>query len=100
MLGKENRITVRDPFARQLMDRYLDKRRADVSALRIMESQNDFSSIERKGHNLFGSGSAYGIDAISELGAELENAAIRKDREKICRLIDKFESFVTHVTIS
>ncbi|MEM6513768.1 MAG: hypothetical protein AAF660_12205 [Pseudomonadota bacterium] len=99
MPGKENRIVVRDLFARQLMDRYLDKRRADVSALRIMENESDFLSIERKGHNLFGSGSAYGIDAISELGAALEKAAAKRDRQKIGHLIDEFESFVAHVTI-
>ncbi|MEM8683997.1 MAG: hypothetical protein AAGF72_11220 [Pseudomonadota bacterium] len=100
MLAKENRIAVRDPFARQLMDRYIGKRRADISALRVMENQDDFASIERKGHNLFGSGSAYGIDAISTLGSALEKAAAQKDRKEICRLIDKLESFITHVIIT
>jgi HPt (histidine-containing phosphotransfer) domain-containing protein len=100
MLKKEdNRVVVNDPFARRLMDRYLDKRRADIPALRSALAAGDFDSIRDKGHNLFGSGSAYGLDRISEIGAALEKTAKKRDGVKIAQLIDTLDTFVTTVHV-
>ena len=96
---EDNRVIVNDPFARRLMDRYLDKRRADIPALRSALAAEDFDSIRDKGHNLFGSGSAYGLDQISEIGAELERTAQKRDSEKIAQLIESLDTFVSTVHV-
>ena len=96
---EDNRVVINDPFAKRLMDRYLDKRRADIPALRSALAAEDYDSIRDKGHNLFGSGSAYGLDQISEIGSALEKAAKKRDSEKIGQLIEKLDTFVTNLEV-
>lgn len=95
----DNSIEVADPFARRLLARYLERRKDDLATLRAALSQNDFSNIERTGHNLFGSGGAYGLEPISDLGADLELAAQSKDRKRIASIVDALEAFVEQVTV-
>jgi HPt (histidine-containing phosphotransfer) domain-containing protein len=96
----DNRVVVNDPFARRLMVRYLRHRKDDIGALRSALSDGDFDAIRDKGHNLFGSGSAYGLDRVSELGAALEKTAKKKNGKDIAQLIEKLEAFVSNVRVS
>jgi HPt (histidine-containing phosphotransfer) domain-containing protein len=97
--NSESSIEVADPFARRLLAKYLERRREDLVRLRNALSQNDFASIERTGHNLFGSGGAYGLEPISDLGADLEQAAQSKDSKRISYIVDALEAFVEQVTV-
>lgn len=96
----ENSIRITDPFARRLLNKYLERRQNDLSRLRGALSDKDFDVIERTGHNLFGSGAAYGLEPVSELGARLEKAAQKRDETEISQLVDALEQFVSQVTIS
>ena len=95
----DSRIVVSDPFAKRLMVRYLENRKEDVTMLRTALAECDFDGIRDKGHNLFGSGSAYGLDPISELGAALEKTAKKRDSAKIGQLIEKLEAFICNVRV-
>lgn len=95
----EKKITVADPFAKRLMVRYLGHRKEDLEGLRSALSIADFETIRTKGHNLFGSGSAYGLDRISELGADLEAAAGKRNIEHIGEIIDSLEAFIRTVRV-
>ena len=94
------RVDIADPFAKRLMVRYLGRREADLDSLRSALAENDFDRIRVKGHNLYGSGSAYGLDRISEFGNSLEAAAISKDQGAIARQIDALESYVRSLRIT
>jgi len=94
-----NRVNIADPFARRLMVQYLGRREADLQSLRSALASEDFDSIRIKGHNLYGSGSAYGLDRISELGADLERAAKKHDGDHIGQLIDTLETFIRSVRV-
>ena len=96
----ESPIEVTDPFARRLLARYLERRREDLVRLRGALSEDDFATIERTGHNLFGSGAAYGLEAISDLGADLEKAAQSKDSARIDSIVDALEAYVQQITVS
>tara|TARA_R110002111_G_scaffold8132_1_gene30561 strand:+ start:283 stop:573 length:291 start_codon:yes stop_codon:yes gene_type:complete len=93
-------VDIADPFARQLMDRYLGHRQQDLIEMRRAVESDNFDQIRLTGHNMHGSGSAYGLDRISELGASLETAAIRRDRELISSLVDDLEQFVRELSIA
>ena len=95
----DSRIVVNDPFAKRLMVRYLEKRRDDIDRLRAALARSDFDQIRDKGHNLFGSGSAYGLDRISELGAALEKSADKHDLEEVDQLIERLEAFICNVRV-
>ena len=92
-------IDISDPFARQLMARYLERRDSDVGRLRDALRETEFETIRVTGHNLFGSGSAYGLDEISRLGERIEKAAERKDAGGIERLIADLETYLRDLKI-
>jgi HPt (histidine-containing phosphotransfer) domain-containing protein len=87
-------IDIADPFARQLMARYLERRESDIDLLRHALDSADFEKIRITGHNLFGSGAAYGLEEISRLGENIEIAAEGRDTAAIERLIGDFERFL------
>lgn len=92
-------IEITDPFARRLIGKYLDKRNDDVDRLTRALAESDFESIRTTGHNLYGSGAAYGLDAISDLGARMERAAIDRDGPRIRELIGEMTKFLRDLTV-
>lgn len=97
--SKDSTVFVSDPFARRLMVRYLNQRHDDIDTLRAALAEGDFGRIRKKGHNLFGSGSAYGLDRVSELGAGLEKEAERGNSAAIGDLIDRLDAYINNVRI-
>jgi HPt (histidine-containing phosphotransfer) domain-containing protein len=81
------------------MLQYLGRREIDLRTLRDALEEGDFECIRIKGHNLFGSGSAYGLDRISELGARIENAAKQENREQINKLIDALAAYIGNLRV-
>lgn len=96
----DSSIEIADPFARRLLTQYLERRRSDLDRLRAALTDSDYASIERTGHNLFGSGAAYGLEPISVLGADLEQAAKYRQPDRIRQLIDQLDNFVTNLTVT
>lgn len=87
-------IEISDPFARRLIGKYLSHRKDDIEKLKQALAASDFETIRVTGHNLYGSGSAYGLDDISWLGASIENAADARDRKQVERLIGEMTDFL------
>lgn len=96
----EFQVHIEDPFARRLVVKYLGHRKTDIENLRRALADADYDSIRDKGHNLFGSGSAYGLERVSELGAMLEKAATNRQSRAVAEIIDELETYVQTVTIA
>jgi HPt (histidine-containing phosphotransfer) domain-containing protein len=92
-------IEINDPFARRLIGKYLRHRKDDISKLQSALANSDFETIRVTGHNLYGSGSAYGLDHISFIGASIEKAADDKDGPQIERLIDELSGFLQKLRV-
>lgn len=93
-------VDIADPFARKLMAQYLANRQEDLQKLRDAVTRDDFEAVRLTGHNMHGSGSSYGLDRISELGRDLETAAIEHDKPAISELISALESYVRTLHIN
>ena len=89
-----------DPFARRLISQYLGRRKADIDLLRKAVGVGDFERIRVTGHNMSGSGSAYGLDQVSEVGAALEKAALAGDGTGIGELIDQLDGILSSVRMT
>jgi len=100
MDDNDTAIEIKDPFARRLMAQYLERREQDFNTLGTALANSDFAAIEQIGHRLSGSGSAYGLDEVTRLGAALERAASDKDASAAADSIEKLESFVHHLKLS
>ncbi|RZV38070.1 MAG: Hpt domain-containing protein [Chromatiales bacterium] len=92
-------IEIADPFARKLVGQYLENRESDIQKLREALRLHDFDAIRVTGHNLFGSGSAYGLDEVSRIGARLEQAASEQGSEEICRLVAELADYLRDVDV-
>lgn len=83
-----------------LIPDYLANRRADVERLRELAAVRDFEGIRRIGHQMKGSGSSYGLDEITLLGQQLQQAARGEDLEPINVAIDELGMYLRHIVIA
>lgn len=81
------------------MARYLKRREADIKSLRRALDAAEFEAIRTTGHNLFGSGAAYGLEKISHLGEGIEDAAQARDAERINGLIEDLARYLKNLKV-
>jgi HPt (histidine-containing phosphotransfer) domain-containing protein len=61
----------------------------------------DFETVKYLGHQMMGSGGAFGFQAITEIGAELQRAAESADTDASRKWVGELSSYLDHVeTIS
>jgi PAS domain S-box-containing protein len=72
-----------DSSLAELVPGFLENRRRDVEYLAAALEQADYEKVRILGHNMRGSGSGYGLNRITEIGASLEQAAGRHEPEEI-----------------
>lgn len=98
MAGRQDKpIEIADPFARKLVGKYLENRKDDIKKLSSALDSGDYETMRVTGHNLYGSGAAYGLDDISWIGAGIESAAQSADKEKLERLIGELRDFLARM---
>ena len=96
----DNGITVSiDPGLEEIVPGFLENRQRDVQALETALQQNNLAQIRIIGHRMKGDGGGYGFDAISSIGAALEQAAAREDRSAIRRHTAELIDFLARVTV-
>jgi HPt (histidine-containing phosphotransfer) domain-containing protein len=93
-------IVVSDPFARHLMTQYIERRQKELKVLNASLAKEDFSAIVQTAHKLYGSGAAYGLDEITRLGGELEEAAESRNSAQVAVLISELENFVRRLNLA
>ena len=78
------RIPVRiDPDIEDLVPGFLANRGKDVLRLEALVAAGAYADIRLLGHSMKGAGGGYGFDRISELGAAIEGAALRRDGAEV-----------------
>jgi HPt (histidine-containing phosphotransfer) domain-containing protein len=96
----ENAITLYiDQELEEIIPGFLENRRDDVQTIETALQENNLSQIQMIGHRLKGDGGGYGFDAISAIGAALEQAAAREDRLAIRRLTTELMDFLARVCV-
>ena len=96
----DNIITVCiDQGLEEIIPGFLENRRRDVQILEAALQERNLVQIQIIGHRMRGDGGGYGFDAISMMGAALEQAAAREDRSAIRRHIDELIDFLGRVTV-
>lgn len=85
MAGEDTREVVIsiDAEIRALIPGYLSNRQTDLTGIRAALAVADHEAIRIIGHSIKGSGGAYGFEALSAIGARLEDAATARDRPGI-----------------
>ncbi len=94
------KITVKvDIDLEDLIPGFMQRRREDVKSLKTSLSAGELDKIRITGHSMKGTGGGYGFDDLSQIGAELEKAALAGDADEISALVDRLERYLENVII-
>lgn len=78
---------------------YMENRTKELKMISVLIGKKDFDSLRIIGHKLKGSGSGYGIDFFTDLGARMEEGALKKDAELMEVLRKEYTDFMASVEI-
>jgi HPt (histidine-containing phosphotransfer) domain-containing protein len=88
-----------DPDLSDLIPGFLARKRLDVEAIRVAAAAGNHKALSDLGHKIKGEGGSYGLDRISEIGANLELAAKAQDAAEVQRQAEALEEFLDAVEI-
>ncbi len=98
--SRKDTIFVRgNPKFTDLIPGFLQNRRQDVIAVLDALNRGDFETVESLGHGMKGAGGMYGFQAITDLGAGLEQAAERADTDASRKWVDELDKYLNRVEI-
>lgn len=66
-----------------LIPGYLERREKDIDTIQKALAEGDFKTIRVIGHDMRGTGMAYGFEMITGIGRTMEKAALEKDENVI-----------------
>lgn len=92
-------VWVEDPDLEDLVPTFLENRQKDVVSLTTAIGERDYAVVMRLGHNMKGTGSAYGFDPITDVGAELERAALVGNRAASERATASLARYLARVEV-
>lgn len=88
-----------DPDLADLAPAFLENRRADITTIREALEQRDYQRIHRIGHNMKGDSGALGFQGLSDVGRELEHAALQQNEAAIRTQLEHFSDYLKRVEI-
>jgi HPt (histidine-containing phosphotransfer) domain-containing protein len=83
----------------EILPEYVERQRAGLRTLLAMLESGDFDAVCTFGHRMKGSGSGYGLDRITEIGAALEDAASQRDARGVRDQARALEQFLQRVSL-
>jgi DNA-binding NtrC family response regulator len=80
---------------RELVPFFLDRRQADLGAIKRFLTEENFEEIATLGHNIKGSSASYGFPKLSQLGAQMEDAGRCRNKPLLERRIADFQALLS-----
>ena len=97
----EDKIIVKiDPDLEDLIPTFLQNRHNDIDSMRTALTEDIFDTIRIIGHSMKGAGGGYGFDPITEIGGEIEEAALAKDKNVIEAGVVKLVDYLARIVVS
>jgi len=94
------KITVHvDSSLKDLAANYLANRQRDIDTITEALKRGNYEPVRAIGHNIKGTGAAYGFDFISEIGDGLEQAAPRSDAANISKLTNELADYLRRLEV-
>ena len=82
-----------------LIPDYIACRKGDITKIPEALSRGDFKSVRVTGHNMAGTGAAYGFQAITDIGRKLEAAALAQDSGVIEECVSALAFYMEHIEV-
>ena len=78
---------------------FLQNRRQDVIAILDALDRGDFATVESLGHGMKGAGGSWGFQAITDIGAAVEQAAASADADASRKWVGELARYLDRVEI-
>lgn len=88
-----------DADLEDLIPGYMKNRHKDIHEMRQHLDTGNFDAIRRIGHSMKGSGGGYGFNGITEIGAQIEDAALENDIQAITVAIKALSDYIEQVEV-
>jgi CheY-like chemotaxis protein/HPt (histidine-containing phosphotransfer) domain-containing protein len=98
-VSQEPIVVQLDQDLSDLIPGFLARKREDAGAILAAAEHGESETIARLGHKMKGEGGSYGLDAISDIGRELEQAAQLADLDAARRLARFLMNFLDRLNI-
>ena len=88
-----------DPEFIPIRQAYLDDLRSKAPEILTAAQTGDYPPVRSFGHNLKGNGTSYGFQRISELGTDIEKAAMNQDQDILLDRLPKLIEFLDEIKL-
>lgn len=88
-----------DKDIEDLIPGFMANRRRDTERIDAALRTGDFDAIRMLGHSMKGSGGGYGFDAITQIGARIESAAIENNADNVAALNRELRDYLQNVNV-
>jgi HPt (histidine-containing phosphotransfer) domain-containing protein len=88
-----------NPKIADLIPAFLQNRRIDVSAILKAIDRADYQTLESLGHGMKGAGGSWGFDAITSIGAALEQAGRSGDAAASRKCVGELSVYLDRVEV-
>ena len=88
-----------NPKIADLIPEFLQNRRRDVNAMLDALERGDFATVESLGHGMKGAGGSWGFQAITDIGAALEQAAKSADSDASHKWVGELSQYLDRVEV-
>ena len=83
-----------------LIPDFLRRRREEIAALRQAFAESNVEQLRFVGHRMRSIGSSYGFHCITALGRQIEAATKAGTIAVIAALVEKYESYLSNITVT
>ena len=83
----------------QLVTEYINRCLTALPLAKTALDRSDDGHMRVFGHRLRGSGGAYGIPVLTEIGSVIEEAALQGDRDELRRQVTALEAYLGRIEV-
>ncbi len=96
--GEEIVVRVEALFEDMIPD-YLEHRKAEILNIHIALEGEDFTSLRAIGHDIEGTGGAFGFKGMAQIGRSLRLAAAEGDHQGVQKLAEELSDYLDRVRV-
>ena len=96
---REEIVVHLDPLIEDIVADFLQHRRENVSSILEAVEAADFGAVEDIGHDIEGTGGAFGFSGMARIGSSLTQAARESSLGDIKRLAEELTSYLERLRI-
>lgn len=83
-----------------ILPRYMELQQSELALMEQALADGDAETLRMLGHKLKGSGSSFGFDLLTDMGAAIEQAGMSGDLAEARTQVDRVRHYLEHVQVT